>query len=132
MRSFALLLSGFFIATGHAADPEERIRQEVQKALIQRDQQSAEFATGTSRPALEALHRDQLSRAGRPLHADPVIANELRPYERSRMAREREAFTLRLPPPRARSGSDPDFAPLPLPGGPEHGVQPVTPEGVGG
>ena len=104
--------------------------QEIQKALIQRDQQSAEFAAGTNRGSLEILHQRQLVEAGRPLHPDPEIARQLRPYERERMAREREAFVLQLPPPRIRIREA--EKPLPLPGGPRHGVEPVTPHGVGG
>jgi len=102
--------------------------QEIQRALIQRDQQSAEFAAGVERPALQRLHDLQMREAGRPLHPDPGIARQLRPYERERMARERQDFLLRLPPPRVRDADKP----LPLPGGPRHGVEPVTPHGVGG
>jgi len=102
--------------------------QEIQRALIQRDQQSAEFAAGVNRGSLETLHRRQLMEAGRPLHPDPEIARQLRPYERERMAREREGFVLQLPPPRVREPEKP----LPLPGGPRHGVEPVTAHGVGG
>lgn len=105
--------------------------QEIQRALIQRDQQSAEFAAGVNRPALEPLHDSQLREAGRPLHPDPRIARELRPYERERMAREREGFVLQLPPPRVKSGSDPDLGALPLPGGPRHGVDPVPSQRLG-
>jgi hypothetical protein len=106
--------------------------QEIQRALIQRDQQSAEFAAGVNRGSLENLHQRQLKEAGRPLHPDPELARQLRPYERERMAREREGFVLRLPPPKINSGSDPDLQPLPLPGGPRHGVDPVPSQGVGG
>jgi len=106
--------------------------QEIQRALIQRDQQSAEFAAGVNRGSLETLHQRQLMEAGTPLHPDPEIARQLRPYERSRMAREREGFVLRLPPPKINSGSDPDLRPLPLPGGPRHGVDPVPSQRLGG
>ena len=106
--------------------------QEIQRALIQRDQQSAEFAAGVNRGSLENLHQRQLMEAGRPLHPDPEIARQLRSYERERMAREREGFVLRLPPPRISSGSDPDLKPLPLPGGPRHGVDPVPSQRLGG
>ncbi len=124
-RGLLLFLLGWPLS----AIPNE---QEIQRALIQRDQQSAEFAAGVNRPALQQLHDDQLREAGRPLHPDPEIARQLRPYERERMAREREGFVLRLPPPRPNSGSDPDLRPLPLPGGPRHGVEPVPAHGVGG
>ena len=107
------------------AHPNE---QEIHRALIQRDQQSAEFAAGVNRPALQQLHDSQLREAGRPLHPDPEIARQLRPYERSRMARESEGFVLQLPPPRINELEKP----LPLPGGPRHGVDPVPSQGVGG
>jgi len=109
--------------------------QEIQRALIQRDQQSAEFAQRgvEARRALENLHADQLRDAGRPLSPDPVIARELLPYERQTMARER----MMLPPidqPAIRSGSDPDLKALPLPGsdGPPHIVIPISTPSVGG
>jgi hypothetical protein len=102
--------------------------QEVQRALIQRDQQSAEFAAGVNRGSLENLHQQQLLEAGRPLHPDPEIARQLRPYERERMAREREGFVLQLPPPRVMDAEKP----LPLPGGPRHGVDPVPSQRLGG
>jgi hypothetical protein len=106
------------------ANPHE---QEIQRALIERDRQSADFARGVPAQPLPAD-------AGRPLHADPVIARELRPYERIRDA---QAHELRFAPPvvlRKKSGSDPDFGsqPLPLPGGPRHGVEPVAPTGIRG
>lgn len=111
-----------------AALPDE---QAIQRALIQRDQQSAEFAAGVNSGSLENLHQRQLMEAGRPLHPDPEIARQLRPYERERMAREREGFVLQLPPPRVKSGSDPDLGALPLPGGPRHGVDPVPSQRLG-
>lgn len=99
--------------------------QEVQRALIERDQRTAEFAAGVSgtvdRRGLEILHERQLFEAGRPLSPDPLLARQLQAYERERMARERGAFILRLPPPVV---IDPE-KPLPLPGGPRHGVEPV-------
>jgi hypothetical protein len=110
--------------------------QEIQRALIQRDQQSAEFAAqirGQDVRPLQALHARQLQDAGRPLNPDPEVARQLRPYERERMAAE-SAYVLRFSPPveRKRSGSDPDLVPLPLPGGPRHGVEPIAAPSVGG
>ena len=101
--------------------------QEIQRALIERDRQSADFARGVASQPLPAD-------TGRPLHPDPVIARELRPYERLRDAEARE---IRFAPPvvmRKKSGSDPDSEakPLPLPGGPRHGVEPIPATGVGG
>jgi hypothetical protein len=118
---FVLLLSsGYSVAQ----------QQEIQRALIQRDQQSAEFAAqlrGSQEHAqLETLHARQLSEALVPLSPEPTVANQLLPYQRSRMSDERE---LRFAPPLVRkSEPDPDFrAPLPLPGGPRPGVDPVAP-----
>jgi hypothetical protein len=124
MKVFAaLLLSPFLVLANE---------QEIQRALIQRDQQSAEFAAGVNRGSLENLHQRQLMEAGRPSHPDPEIARQLKSYERERMARERQGFVLQLPPPRPNLQSDPDRKPLPLPGGPRHGVEPVPAHGVGG
>lgn len=97
--------------------------REINRALIERDQRTAEFAAGVDgnvdRRALEILHQRQL-----------FDARPLAPRDRDRMAREREGFVLRLPPPvRTR-----DFLeePLPLPGGPRHGVEPVPANRVDG
>lgn len=109
-------------------------QQEIQRALIQRDQQSAEFAAqlrgSQERAQLETLHARQLSEALIPLSPDPAVASALLSYRRARMAEER---VLRLAPPpgiNAPAGAQ-VRAPLPLPGGPRPGVDPVTPEGVG-
>lgn len=126
MRSGVLM--AMFVAFPVLGNPHE---QEIQRALIQRDQQSAEFAAGANRPQLQQFHDFQMRGAGQPLHPDPAIARELRPYERARMAQEREGFVLQLPPPKANTLSR-DEKPLPLPGGPRPGVEPVTPDGVGG
>ena len=100
--------------------------REIQRALIQRDQQSAEF----SRRGLENLHSDQLRDAGQPLSADPAIARELLPYERQRMARERDL----VKPVEERKTASPDYKPLPLPGsgGPPHVVEPISAPSIGG
>lgn len=106
-----------FSATAH--------EQEIQRALIQRDQQSAEFAArvrGDDVSRLEQLHARQLQEAVRPLQHNP----ELRPYERQRMADERSLLVL----PPAVVPKKPE-APLPLPGGPRHGVDPIPAQGLG-
>lgn len=77
-----------------AQNPHE---QDIQRALIQLDQRSAEFA------------------------------RQLRPYERMKAAEARGELVLRLPPPVVRRELD---KPLPLPGGPRAGVDPVTNPGV--
>lgn len=86
--------------------------QEIQRALIQRDQQSAEFAARARSPdttRLEQLHSEQLRDASRSLDPDPRVARELKAYERQRMADER---LLVLPPPAVRT---PPPAPEPRP-----------------
>ena len=78
---------------------------------------------GVDRAALETLHARAAARRGaQPLHPDPVIARELQPYERQTMAHER----LMLPPPVVQA--KPPEKPLPLPGGPQHGVEPIPPQ----
>ncbi len=98
--------------------------QEIQRALIQRDQQSAEFAAGVrgaDRAALEALHsRQRLDVTTQPLHPDPAVARQLEPYQRQKMANER-ALVLSPPVIQVR----PAEKPLPLPGGPGHVVDPI-------
>jgi hypothetical protein len=110
MRLFAALLLSPFACL--AQQPHE---QEIQRAIIQLDQRSAEFARGASPAPLDP-------HVGRPLHPDPEIARQLRPYERMKLAEERE-YTLRLPPPEIQKRIE---KPLPLPGGPSAGVDPVT------
>jgi len=110
-------------------------QQEIQRALVQRDQQSAEFAAqvkggAEARAQLEALHARQLGQALVPLSPNPSVAGALLPYQRSQMSDERE---LRLAPPIVRT--PPDGAAvekaLPLPGRPGRGVDPVTPDAIG-
>ncbi len=94
---------------------------EIQRSVIQRDQQSAEFAArvrGENRTRLEQLHARQLAEVYQPLQP------ELRPYQRQKMADER---VLVLPPPTVALRK-PSENPLPLPGGPRIGVQLVPPE----
>jgi hypothetical protein len=105
----ALLL---FPLAGLAQQPHE---QEIQRALIQLDQRGADFARGSAPQPLDP-------HAGRPLHPDPEIARQLRPYERMKAAETRAPDVLRLPPPVVQK----DEKPLPLPGGPRAGVDPVT------
>jgi len=107
-------------------------QQAIQRALVQRDQQSAEFAAqlrgSQERIQLESLHARQLSETLVPLGPEPALAAPLLTYQRGRMAEERE---LRLAPPIVRNPPDRKFAaPLPLPGGPRGGVDPVAPDSV--
>ncbi|MGH7603975.1 MAG: hypothetical protein ACRENK_08245 [Gemmatimonadaceae bacterium] len=84
--------------------------QDIQRALIQRDQQSAEFAAGVrgaslgERQRLENLGAVQLQRVERDLPAG------LRPYERQKAADER---TLVLSPPMVRVKALENPRPLP-------------------
>ena len=112
-------------AAAFAAQAQE---QEIQRALIQRDQQSAEFAArarGEDTSRLEQLHGRQLLDATRPLDPDRGIARQLQPYQRQQMADER---VLRLPPPPQLA--KPPEKPLPLPGGPAHIVDPIPAQGT--
>jgi hypothetical protein len=85
---------------------------EIDRALIERDRQSAEF----SRPELRDLHTQQDHRNLPP-----------RPDERGQQARERDAYPRPSPvtPPAASPGA------LPLPGGARHGVDPIPVQGAG-
>ncbi len=117
-----VVLMTILVSIASAAAGDER---EVQRALIQRDQQSAEFAARLHGYSLEALHQRQLRELGT---AHPPL-----PYQRSRLARERDAFVLRFSPPLQKAGPDPEFrAPLPLPGRPAHAVDPIPVQGFGG
>jgi hypothetical protein len=123
MRLFAALTAWAIAGSGLAND------QEIQRALIQRDQQSAEFAAGVrggDRAAMEALHeRQRLAVTTQPLHPDPAVARQLEPYQRQKMADER---MLVLPPPVVQVKAA--EKPLPLPGGPRHGVDPIPAQGT--
>jgi hypothetical protein len=70
--------------------------QEIQRALIERDQRTVEFAArlrGAPPAALLELEALSVRRA---------LASEPRPDARQAAARETEAFVLRLPPPVVR------------------------------
>lgn len=104
LAAFAVLLG-----IAHADGPADAIQRE----LIQRDRQSAEF----SHPALRSpdAARDQA-------HL-PV-----RPDERDAQRRERDAEVFSEQQPAAPT---PDSRPLPLPGGPGHGVDAIPVQGGG-
>jgi len=113
-------------------------QQEIQRALIQRNQQSAEFAAqvrggAEARAQLEALHARQLGEALVPLSPNPSVATSLLPYQRGQFAEQSAqasgAHELRLAPPVVRT---PEIErALPLPGRPGHAVDPVTPDSIG-
>jgi hypothetical protein len=123
MRSLVGVAAWAIACSGLAND------QEIQRALIQRDQQSAEFAAGVrggDRASLEAVHaRQRLEVTTQPLHPDPAVARQLEPYQRQKMADER---ALVFAPPVVQANAP--EKPLPLPGGPRHGVDPVTAHGT--
>lgn len=111
---------------------QQQVQQEIQRALIQRDQQSAEFAAGlrgpSDRAALETLHAQQLRDVGRGLGPDPVVARQMQGYERQNMANERE---LRLSAPLIRRKPDEQsLGAAPLPAGISHAVDPVPAQGT--
>jgi hypothetical protein len=123
---YAAALLALACSAGFAQTAEHQ--REIHRALIQRDQQSAEFAARLNGSAnLEDLHERQLRDAQQPLSANPEVATQLLPYQRQRMAEER---VLRLPPPIVRV--PPSQAPLPLPGRPQPIVEPVAPHGFNG
>jgi hypothetical protein len=105
-------------------------QQEIQRALIERDQQSAEFAARLRgaedvRP-LQALHERQLREALVPLSPDPGVAQQLLPYQRGVMAQERQRFASPVSDlPKEPSGA---IKPLPLPRSAAPGVDAVTPD----
>lgn len=101
MRLAALLLCA---AAGSALADE----RDVQRALLQRDQQSAEYAAGARHAELETLHQRQLLE----MQVSPQPAE----YLRGRMAQEREQ-ALRQP--------------LPLPGGQPARLEPIPLKGFG-
>jgi hypothetical protein len=114
----------FFIATllvgiSSAALADEYTERAIQRELIERDQQSAEFAARLHGRSLDTLHARQLLEPASPFPD----------YDRSRMAQERGAV-LQLPPPVVRAPGKPE-APLPLPGGPRPGVDLVAPQSLG-
>jgi len=122
--------------------PAPAQQQEMNRAVIERDQQSAEFAArlrGQDTRALENLHARQLRETLVPLSPNPDIARQLLPYQRGIMAQKR-AQEIAATPQGAIAGGHVRFdspvfarpaadvrAPLPLPGGPQPGVDPVTP-----
>jgi len=122
-------LAGLVLVTGCglASADEQQVQQQIQRALIQRDQQSAEFAAqvrgSQDSAALQNLHARQLLEAA-------VPTNQPAPNQRERMALERElVFSPPAVHPMVRAR--PPEPPLPLPGGPGHGVDPIPVQGPG-
>ena len=102
---------------------------EAQRSVIQRDQQSAEFAArarGADTTRLERLNARQLSEV-----VTQPMPDYLRDYQRLKMADER---ALVLPPPVVTARQEPekpDRGALPLPSGTRPGVDPIPLQGPG-
>lgn len=109
MKRLALAALAALFGAAHADPPADAIQRE----LIQRDRQSAEFAHPGLRNHDAA--RDQ---------AHPPI----RPDERQAQTRERDAEVFNE---RQAPAPTPDSRPLALPGGPGHGVDPIPVQGGG-
>ena len=104
-------LAAFAVALAPCAALAQQ-QDPVQRAVIERDRQSAEFA----RPELRDYHlrKDQLHLPQRP--------DERQADERDRNAQ---------PVVSEKPVNAPDYSPLPLPGGPGHGVDVVPVQGRG-
>ena len=77
---------------------------EIQRAVLERDQRTLEFAAqlnGASPTELQRLE-NAFARQRLNVMVEP-IAPALRPYQRAAAAREGEGFLLRLPPPVVRA-----------------------------
>ena len=100
---------------------------EAQRSVIQRDQQSAEFAArarGADTTRLEQLNARQLSEV-----VTQPMPEHLRDYQRQKMAGER---ALVLPPPVVTVPKEREKAEtraLPLPSGTRPGVDPIPVQG---
>ena len=119
--------------SGYCNDPAV----EAQRSVIQRDQQSAEFAARARGPAsaragdadttrLEQLNARQLSEV-----VTLPMPEHLRDYQRQRMSEER---ALVVPPPVVtvpRAREKPETGALPLPSGTRPGVDPIPLQGPG-
>jgi hypothetical protein len=74
--------------------------QEIQRALIERDQRTVEFAARLQGASLAELHRLENTAARQLVEVRKDLPPELRPYERQKAANE---HVLRLPPPVVRA-----------------------------
>jgi hypothetical protein len=103
VKLLVLFALGMLVGIARADETADAIQRE----LIQRDRQSAEF----SHPGLRGPDsaRDQAHLPARPDERDA-----------QRRERDAEVYSERQAPPPA-----PDARPLPLPGGPGHGVDPI-------
>jgi len=85
-----------------AALPAFAQEQEVQRALMERDQRTVEFAARLKGAPLVELQRLENIGVRQQLEVQKELPPELRPHERGKAAREAEGFVLRLPPPVVR------------------------------
>ena len=92
------------------AFPAVAQEREVQRALMQRDQQSAEFAARLRGAPLAEQQRLENLSAQQLLEVARDLPQELRPYERQQAARE---HILALPPPVVRAADAEKPRPLP-------------------
>ena len=99
-----------FVVLMALALPAFAQEQHIQRALIERDQRTQEFAARVRGASLNELQRlDNLSaRQLRDVKID--LPSELRPYERQQAANE---FVLHLPPPVVRAPQPDKLRPLP-------------------
>lgn len=84
--------------------------QEIQRALIERDQRTVEFAARLQGVPLVELQRLENLSAQQLLRVEQDLPPELRAYERQNAARE---HVLRLPPPAVRAQQPERPRPLP-------------------
>lgn len=84
--------------------------QEIQRAVIERDQRTEEFAARLRGAPLEEIQRLENLSARQLQEVRPDLPQELRPYERQKAAGE---FVLRLPPPVVRAQEPEKPRPLP-------------------
>lgn len=103
--------------------------EEIQRALMQRDQQSAEFAARLRGATLVELQRLENLSAQQLLNVEKNLPTALRPYERQKAAGE---HVLALPPPavHARETRRPEPLPAKMPCAvevvPAGGIEPPT------
>jgi hypothetical protein len=91
-----------------SAVPAAAQEREVQRALLQRDQQTAEFAAGEHRSELETLHQKQ--------QLEMMVSPQPASYLRGRMAQERGQASRQ---------------PLPFPGRPAANLEAIPLKGFG-
>ena len=89
----------------------------MQRALIERDLRTAEFAARLRGAPLIDLQRLENLTARQLLELRTELPPELRPYERQKAASNADAFVLRLPPPivRPRAALTPRALPVQMP-----------------